>query len=135
MKKMRIRTLVIGLLFLSCHKTNNQNSDITNAQITNGTWHVSLFTDSQQNETADFTGYNFSFGANGVLTVVRGSSALAGSWNKSGKFTIDLGAKSDSNKPLGELTDDWHIISTSANTIQLGDDNPASGELLTFTKN
>ncbi|MES1221617.1 MAG: hypothetical protein ABUT20_39320, partial [Bacteroidota bacterium] len=62
-------------------------------------------------------------------------TTTTGSWSSGSKFNIDLGVKSDSNKPLGELTDDWHIISISSTEIKLGDDNPTSGELLTFSKN
>jgi hypothetical protein len=135
MKKLHLRILVAGFLFLSCHKTNDQNTGITDAQITSGDWRITLFTDHGNNETSDFSGYIFSFGTDGVLTAVKGPTSTAGTWSKGNKFNIDLGDKNDTNKPLGELTDDWHIIASSATSIQLGDDNASSGELLTFTKN
>jgi hypothetical protein len=135
MKKLHLRLLVAGFLFLSCHKTNDQNPGITNTQITSGTWRITLFTDHGTDETTDFSGYSFSFGADGVLTTVKGSTPTAGIWSMGSKFNIGLGDKNDANKPLGELTDDWHIIATSGTSIQLGDDNASSGELLTFTKN
>ena len=61
-----------------------------------------------------------------------------GNWSESTssqRLVIDLGAKTDANKPLGELTDDWVITSKTATKINLTDDNAASNELLEFTKN
>ncbi|MFT3748847.1 MAG: lipocalin family protein [Agriterribacter sp.] len=115
----------------SCKKDNNQTADISN-----GTWRLTLFTDSGNDETADFTGYSFTFGNDGSLTVSKSGSTKTGSWSRSSNdFNIDLGEKSDNNKPLGELTDDWHIVSVTANEIKLQDDNDTSDELLNFKKN
>ena len=136
-----MRTTLATIFFLSniffitsCHKS----ADAVNGNQTaiSGTWQVTLFTDSGNDETADFAGYNFTFNDNGLLTVVKSSTTSTGSWSRgSNKFNIDLGPKSDSNKPLGELTDDWHIILISSTEIKLADDNTSSNEFLTFTKN
>jgi hypothetical protein len=131
----RISWLVLPLvLFLfSCHKDDNNNS---NTPVdASGEWHVSLFTDSGEDETSDFTGYVFTFGASNVLTAKKGAASTAGTWSQGSRFNIDLGPKSDINKPLGELTDDWVIISVTSTEIKLKDDNASSAELLTFTKN
>jgi hypothetical protein len=106
--------------------------------VTSGTWRVTLFTDSGNNETSDFSGYSFQFASGGVLTAAKTSTSKTGNWglaSTSNKFNIDLGAKTDSNKPLGELTDDWRIISVTPSEIRLSDDNASSNEFLTFTKN
>lgn len=124
--------LVIALFISACSKDNNSNNNVNPSD---GTWRVTLFTDSGNDETSDFNGYTFAFGSNGVLTVSGGSSKT-GAWSQtSSNFNIDLGEKSDANKPLGELTDNWDIISISATEIKLQDDNPASAEFLTFKKN
>lgn len=125
-------TFTLFLFLFSCHKNDDNNS---NTDISQGTWSVSLFTDSGNDETTDFAGYSFTFGAGGVLTVQRGAVFQTGTWNKGSDFNIDLGDKSDTNKPLGELTDNWKIISISSTEIKLTDDNPASNEFLTFSKN
>jgi hypothetical protein len=129
--------LVCSLFFFSaCHKSeDNIGNNNNNTDLTNGSWRVTLFTDSGNDETADFSGYSFTFNSDGTLNAVKSAVTKTGSWSKGSKFNIDLGVKSDSNKPLGELTDDWHILSISSNEIKLGDDNPASGEALTFSKN
>lgn len=131
MKNQLIRLSLFSVLFITaCSRDNNNNSNPSD-----GTWRVTLFTDSGNDETSDFSGYTFVFGTGGVLTVSGGSSKT-GAWSKtSSDFNIDLGEKSDSNKPLGELTDNWDIISVSDTEIKLQDDNPASAEFLTFKKN
>jgi hypothetical protein len=106
--------------------------------VTSGTWKVTLFTDSGNDETSDFNGYTFTFTDGGTLTAVKNGITKTGTWsvnNSSNKFNIDLGAKVDSNKPLGELTDDWKILSNTETVIRLTDDNSSSNEFLTFTKN
>jgi hypothetical protein len=102
-----------------------------------GTWRVTLFTDSGNDETADFNGYSFTFSGS-TVTAVKNGTSKSGAWSvnsSSNKFNIDLGPKDNTNKPLGELTDDWKIISYTATEIKLTDDNAASNEFLTFTKN
>lgn len=135
MKTKWIAALIItGFFISSCKKENNPNPDNTGA--ISGTWRVTLYTDSDNDETADFADYTFSFNDNGVLAATISGTTSNGKWSKSSsKFNIDLGPKSDGNKPLGELSDDWHIISITNSEIKLGDDNESSGELLTFTKN
>jgi hypothetical protein len=104
--------------------------------VVDGTWKITLFTDSGNNETSDFAGYTFTFTGNGTVTATKSGASQNGTWStSSNKFTINLGANDNTNKPLGELTDDWKIISSSGTEIKLTDDNAVSNEFLTFTKN
>ncbi|MBL7740032.1 MAG: hypothetical protein JNK14_12515 [Chitinophagaceae bacterium] len=129
--------LALVLSFASCDPGNGVSSG-TGQIASSGTWRVTLFTDSGNDETSDFAGYTFTFSNSGTVTAQKNSTSQTGTWSinsSSNKFNIDLGAKTDANKPLGELTDDWLILSVSNTEIRLGDDNPASNEFLTFTKN
>ncbi|MCC6289075.1 MAG: hypothetical protein IT249_14425 [Chitinophagaceae bacterium] len=120
------------LLFFSCKKDDNN----TNSNISDGNWRVTLFTDSGNDETSDFSGYTFTFGNDGILTATKSNTSKTGTWSRSSNdFNINLGEKSDDNKPLGELTDDWDVISVSSTEIKLKDDNDSSEEFLTFKKN
>jgi hypothetical protein len=138
---MKTRILSSLLIAMTVFATSclNSGSDSTAGQVvTSGTWKVTLFTDSGNDETSDFTGYTFTFTDGGTLTAVKSGVTKTGTWsvnNSSNKFNIDLGPKVDINKPLGELTDDWKILSYTETVIRLTDDNPASNEFLTFTKN
>jgi hypothetical protein len=125
------------LLAVSCSKSNSFSSNT--AQIaSSGTWRVTLFTDSGNDETSNFSGYSFTFSNNGTVTAVKSGVTKNGTWSvssSSNKFNIDLGPKDNTTISLGELTDDWKILSSNATEIRLGDDNAASNEFLTFTKN
>lgn len=130
--------LVAVMLFaVSCSRNNNVSSDVAQTA-SSGTWRVTLFTDSGNDETVDFNGYSFTFGSGGTVIAVKNGVTKNGTWsvnNSSNKFNIDLGPKDVTNKPLVELTDDWKILSSTTTDIRLGDDNAASNEFVTFTKN
>lgn len=79
--RMALLTLSVSLMSAMCSSdddgdSNNNSQEI--AQIENevesGTWRVSSFIDSGQDETNDFTGYNFTFDANGTLTATNGNT-------------------------------------------------------------
>ena len=138
MKTRILSSLLIAMTVFATSCINGGSDSNTGQVVTSGTWKVTLFTDSGNDETSDFAGYTFTFTDGGILTAVKNGITKTGTWsvnNSSNKFNIDLGPKVDSNKPLGELTDDWKILSNTETVIRLTDDNPASNEFLTFTKN
>ncbi len=129
--------LALALSLVSCDPGSNVASDVSQVA-SSSTWRVTLFTDSGNDETTDFSGYSFTFSNSGTITALKNGVSKTGTWSvntSSNKFIIDLGPKDNTNKPLGELTDDWKILSASSTEIRLGDDNTASNEFLTFTKN
>jgi hypothetical protein len=104
--------------------------------VQSGTWKVSYFFDDS-NETANYTAYNFTFNANGSISVVSGSATFSGQWlayvdDNENTFEIDFPAAQ-----LEELSDDWEIIEYSATQIRLKDVSSGNGatDFLTFTKN
>ena len=137
--KSSILSTALFILLLSITSCEREGSDASVTQaMSSGTWKVTLFSERGNDETTDFSGYTFTFNDNGTLVVVKNAITTTGSWSynsSSNKFNIDLGIKSDLNKPLGELTDDWKIISKTDTGLSLTDDNPASAEFLTFSKN
>ena len=139
MKPFLLGLVLATAVLQSCDHANSVNSNASSnaSQVAqSGTWKVSLFIDSGNDETSDFNGYSFVFNSGGTLTATRNGSSQTGTWSvntSSNKFNIDLGPKTATQ--LGELTDDWKIISASNTEIKLTDDNPASNEFLTFTKN
>jgi hypothetical protein len=116
--------------------SNDDNSVSPDSAAISGTWRVSLFSERGEDETSDFSEYTFTFADAGIATAAKNGTSKTGSWSTGSKrFNIDFGAKSDANKPLGELTDDWVVISSTSTQIKLKDDNSSSAEFLTFTKN
>lgn len=139
MKKMLFYSLLLGITIsvTSCDRSDNIDSN-TNQIVTSGSWRITLFIDSGNNETSDFAGYTFTFNTGGNLAAMKNGNTVNGTWSvsaSSNKFNIDLGPKTAANQPLGELTEDWKILSSSATEIKLTDDNASSSEFLTFTKN
>ena len=112
---------------------------------TQGTWRVTSYIDSGNNETSDFTGYNFTFASGNILTATNGTNTYTGSWsvtsddsdddNPSGDLDFNIAFAAPAN--FADLTDDWDIVTYSANTISLLDVSGGNGgtDTLVFTKN
>ncbi|MFD1062690.1 hypothetical protein ACFQ1Q_05485 [Winogradskyella litorisediminis] len=114
-----------------------------------GTWRITNFNDSGQDETSDFNGYNFSFNSDGSLVATNGTNTVSGTWS----VTDDSNSSDDSSSnddidfniffPVPEtndfedLNDDWDIVSISNTRIELIDVSGGNGgtDVLTFQKN
>ncbi len=135
---MRIISILLPLAFgLLTACSSDRNDDNSPAGITSGSWRVSTFSERGSDETGDFSGYTFSFAENGQASALKSGASRNGTWslNNNTRFNIDFGPKTDANKPLGELSDNWKVISVNSKEIRLTDDNASSAEFLTFTKN
>lgn len=128
-------SLLLLAVCISCNKTSTNNNNLNNPTL-DGTWKVSLFIESGNASTTDFDGYTFNFVSTGVLTATKSGTTKNGTWSQAAvNFNIDLGAKGDANKPLGELTNNWQIISFTSNELRLTDNGTGNEEMVTFVKN
>lgn len=146
--------LSFTLMSFNCSDDDDGSSNSNNSQqiaqiedtAESGTWRITNFNDSGQNETSDFTGYSFEFNSNGTLVASNGSSTVNGSWsvtdssNSSSSdddidFNIFFQVPNDSD--FEDLNDDWDVVSISSNKIELIDISGGNGgtDLLTFEKN
>ncbi|MAN60202.1 MAG: hypothetical protein CMC08_10240 [Flavobacteriaceae bacterium] len=117
-----------------------------------GTWRISSFIDSGEDETTDFNGYVFTFNTDGSLVAVNGTTTVSGTWSvtddSSNSSTDDDGNSTDDDDfniffPVPEssdfedLNDDWDVISVSPTVISLIDISGGNGgtDTLTFTQN
>lgn len=149
--------LSFSLMSSTCSSDDDDGSPNNNslqiAEIENtaesGTWRITSFIDSGQDETSDFTGYEFTFNSNGSLVATNGSNTINGTWS----VTNDSGSDDSSNDdndidfnilfPVNDsnnfedLNDDWDITSVSSTKIELIDISGGNGgtDLLTFEKN
>ena len=130
---------------------NNNSQQIMEVKNTaeSGTWVVSSYIDSGQNETNDFNGYTFNFGSDGMLTATNGSNTVTGTWSVTDSsnsnddsnsnfdidFNITFAVSSTSN--FYDLNDDWDVVTYNNNTISLIDVSGGNGgtDTLVFTKN
>lgn len=113
--------------------------------VTQGTWRVTSYVDSGTDETNHFTGYDFTFASGNVLSATNGTNTYTGTWSVTNDSSDDDSPSSDldfniafaSPANFADLTDDWDIVTYSANTISLIDISGGNGgtDVLVFTKN
>ena len=147
-----ISTLCLTLLSTQCSSDDPAifSIDDTIDQIENnvisGGWIITYFYDTDSDETSDYNGYLFDFGANGVLTASDDNNTYTGTWSvtedssssddSSFDDDIDFNIFFSSPEIFAELSDDWDIISQNSTEIKLIDISGGNGgtDYLTFTK-
>ncbi|MFC0603283.1 lipocalin family protein [Winogradskyella pulchriflava] len=155
-----ILTLSFSLLSSMCSSDDDGSGSNNNAQeiaqiesaVESGTWRVTSYVDSGDDETNDFNGYNFTFSPDGTLTATNGTTTYTGTWSVTGSnsnSSDDDGSSSDSDIDFNiffpvpdtddfeDLNDDWDIVTHSDTTINLIDISGGNGgtDTLVFTKN
>ena len=143
MKKVIFITSVIAVfLFFSCQKDDDNITAISTTSVTNtitsGTWRITYYWDTDHDETANYNGYNFTFGSGNVLTATKSGASVTGTWttltdDSKTKLVIAFSTPAS----LVEISDDWHVFERTDTRIKLQDvSGGGSGtDLLTFEKN
>lgn len=143
--------LFIVAIVSSC--TDEDDSSVNNSVdptpvinvVNNGTWRVTFYEDSGTNETSNFSGYNFSFGAGNILSATIGTNTYNGTWSVTSDNSLDDSPSNDLDFNIAfsapgnfaELTEDWNIISYTTTKIELIHVSGGGGgtDYLTFQKN
>lgn len=130
----------------------NDNSDeimlVKNAA-ESGTWYISSYLDSGQNETNDYNGYTFTFKTDGTVVAINVSNTVNGTWsvtdssnsnddsNSADDIDFNLMFSVPTTSVFDDLNDDWDIVTYNNNTISLIDISGGNGgtDTLVFTKN
>ncbi|MEZ4876709.1 MAG: hypothetical protein R2805_04045 [Flavobacterium sp.] len=155
MKKLFLIPILFCLFMLNvasmCSSDDNSSSSsqdptpVINAA-SQGTWRVTSYIDSGNDETNHFTGYNFTFGNNSMLTATNGTNSYSGTWSVTSSddsnddnpsSDLDFNILFSSPADFADLTDDWDIVTYSSTTISLRDVSGGNGgtDILVFTKN
>ena len=154
MKKVSFYSILACVFIINTASTcssddSNSSSTIDTTPIVNtvtqGTWRVTYYFDTDTDETSDFTGYNFTFGSSNVLTATNGTNTFTGSWSVTSNNSNDDSPSNDldfnilfaSPANFEDLSDDWDIVSRTATKIELIDVSGGNGgtDYLTFEKN
>lgn len=149
MKKLKL-TAILACVFMvnvasmcsSDDNSSSSSSSVSAAQVAqtvaNGQWAVTRYNENGTNQTSDFSGYVFTFAANGDLTAVNGSTTQSGTWRTyrdsgSTKMELTFGATSGS---FESITDDWNVLSSTATKVELKHTSGGDGSIdyLTFEK-
>jgi len=156
--------LSFSLMSAMCSSDDDGISDDNSQQIAEveniaaaGLWRITNFEDSGQDETNNFTGYEFTFASNGELTATNGTTTYTGTWSISAdddnsndsssndddgtdddsalEFNIDFSVPNTND--FDDLDDDWDILSYTDTVINLIDISGGNGgtDVLTFERN
>ena len=141
-------SLFLALLVVACNDDDDDDiitiQDDIESNVETGTWRISKFIDSGDDETNDFAGYVFTFESNGVLNATNGVNSYDGTWsitdsnsNDDSQDDLDFNINFNLMNEFEDLNDDWDIISQSSTKIELIDVSGGNGgtDLLTFVKN
>ena len=153
MKKNEIGFLItfflVIIIMAACRNNNIPNTNSNNPTsiiniVNNGLWRISYYYDTDHEETNNFNGYNFTFGANNILTASNGNITNTGTWsitdsnsNDDSLSDLDFNISFGNPAQFVEISDDWEIIEKSNTVIKLKDVSGGNGgiDYLTFTKN
>lgn len=151
--KIKLITSLFIVFFLSSCKKNddskNKDDDTINLienNVESGTWRITKFIDSGDNETNNFSGYNFTFNSSGTLNTNNGSNDYSGTWSITDSNSnddddsfddLDFNIYFNLTNIFEDLNDDWDITSYSTTKIELIDISGGNGgtDYLTFEKN
>lgn len=134
---------LLSLVTFACDDNgSNDNQTKVTSIATSGTWRITYYYDTDKEETANYTGYNFTFGS--ALTATNGTNTYTGTWsisdsNSNDDTMDDLHFNIAFSAPASfeELSDDWDILEVTDTKIKLVDVSGGSGgtDYLTFEKN
>lgn len=153
-----ILTIIMSAALVASCSSDDDNDDINNQndsadQITeiaqNGTWEITQFIDSGDDETSDFSGFVFTFNTDGTVIANRGELSVSGTWsvNDSSNSSDDDDGSSDDvdfnlffdvpeTNDFEDLNDDWDLVSATNSRIELIDVSGGNGgtDTLVFEK-
>ena len=128
MKKLKLISILSLLLFVSIGCTDedddtNQVSSPTeiSSTVADGTWIVTLYKEAEIVQTANYSGYSFTFATDGSLSATNGITTQSGDWSTyidSGYTKLDLMFDA-LDGPFEEISEDWNVISRTDIKIEL----------------
>ena len=124
-----LTSLAFVFLLTSCTNGSDDlipNQDLIQQNVQSGSWKITSFIDSGDDETNHFNGYTFVFGANGSITATASGTSGAGTWNVTDSNSsddsiddLDFNILFNLGNDLDELSEDWNIVSQSSSRIEL----------------
>lgn len=141
--RISVLSIILMTVIASCKKdddssTNSSPSSSTalNNGIKQGTWRISYFNDSGNDETSHYTDYMFQFNSNGTVTANKSGNSVSGNWSTGNDDSTAKLLLNFNVIPFTELNEDWHLIEQSSNLIKLEHVSGGNGgtEYLTFEK-
>ncbi len=131
-------------LIVSCENDDDDGDIMGNGQfdsadvaalqnsVESGTWRITRFVDDGEDETSNYEGFVFTFGADGSIVADNGTTSFNGTWRVELDDDDDLDDLDDlelyitfstSDEAIDELSEDWYVLEFSDNRIRLADDD------------
>lgn len=153
-KLILLNLFAVLLVAVSCDSNDDPadtQADVNPAELRsaaqNGQWRITYYFDSDKEETSDYAGYVFTFGADGTVTATNGTTEVTGTWSVTDSSSSDDDSFDDSSDVdfnlffasppnFEELSDDWDILEYASGRIRLIDVSGGDGstDYLTFEK-
>lgn len=119
------------IYFAACTGINQYANTVSaTPQITKGTWKVNLFTEAQNDQTANLAGYALTFEPTGKITAIKNGKKITGNWAEDDilkRITINLHTK---DTALAKLNYSWSISKISKAALSFKNtENPSYGRL------
>lgn len=117
----------------------NEQINELNVIMTSGSWIVTFYFDTDQEETNNYRTFAFVFNPQGSINASNGVETNNGTWSvtpDSSNNDIDFNINFSSPPDFAELSDDWEVILYTNNKLELRDvssDNVGT-DLLTFER-
>lgn len=149
MTRLTFLFMATTLILASCASEESVTEIATDIDVTEVTeimssdnWYISSFIDSDQDETNDFTGYEFAFTEDGTVVAIKGTTSITGTWSVNHSNDDDSPSDPDFNLFFAgsdlfeDLNDDWDIINYTPVKIELINVSGGNGgtDYLTFKK-
>lgn len=116
-----LMALAVLVSFPSCTKDDDNSSpnEVSNL-VQQGKWQISSFKEDNIDETAHFTGYEFTFNSNGSVSAVKAGTTVSGTWtagtdDSKTKLILNFGLTS----PFDELNEDWQVLEKTSTGLKL----------------
>ncbi|MEH6535692.1 MAG: hypothetical protein V7719_04820 [Psychroserpens sp.] len=123
---------------------NSQEIAQIESTVQTGTWQITSYVDSGQDETTDFNGFDFTFASDGTLTATDGTTTYIGTWsvtssnsNDDNDIDFNISFPVPDTNDFEDLNDDWDIVSNTNTSINLIDISGGNGgtDTLVFQMN
>ena len=136
--------LCLSLIFTACTKSKHspstdhtpQNQDVSLSDILKaGSWVIDYYFD-EEDKTAEFKGYVFTFAADSALTLKKGSESYTGQWyvvkeDGASKVWINI----NTINLIQKLNDKWQVKTINSTKLEMKNDSPSSSEFMNIKKN
>ena len=125
MKKLIILALGATFLAVSCQKVDGESTDKKAGEILQQkNWRMTGYYDDGNDRLVNFTGYSFTFNADGTVVAICNDERFEGTWKDTTytdtlMTTASLKLQFGNGRPFNSLNKNWMVIEKTTKTLHL----------------